>query len=163
MMCLEQKENCFRFNPWTFANENEILHYFVIILTQIGCDSFWKSPLSVSRFKTLLKQHFLLVFYSNDVHISYLFLDKGRYLLNFPTPLFNAPLREFPWNLVTAVGLEKKTWKMPYQSDKQCNDMSIRLYTLPALDERTERQTQLVKQSINQSINQFIINCAQWD
>jgi len=50
---------------------------------------------------------------------------------------------------------------MPYQSDKQCNDMSIRLYTLPALDERTERQTQLVKQSINQSINQFIINCAQ--
>jgi len=42
-----------------------------------------------------------------------------------------------PWKFVTAVGLQKLEW-CPRQIAKTCDDMSIHLDTIPALDRRTD-------------------------
>ena len=58
---------------------------------------------------------FLLVTHSNHGPISYCFRDKRRFrskIANFPHPL-----REFPWNLITAV--ELKIWSRLYQTVKK--------------------------------------------
>ena len=80
--------------------------------------------------------HLLLAFYSNYGTISYRFRDKRRYLLNFPTTLYLAPpLGEFPLEYCNGGG-SKKT-----RMSKKCDDTSIRLDTVPALDTQTDRQT----------------------
>jgi len=50
------------------------------------------------------------------------------------------PLREFPFEFLTALGFKKKIeiWR-PYQIVKKCDeDMYIRLDTIPASDRRTD-------------------------
>jgi len=56
---------------------------------------------------------FLLVFHSNYGPISYCFWENGDICKkNVPPPVFNAPLRNFAWNVLKTVGLEK-TRMMP--------------------------------------------------
>ena len=57
----------------------------------------------------------------------------------------SAPAEGFPWNFVTTVGLEKKLEWCPYRTSKKCDGMCIHFDRVPALDRRTDRQTELVK------------------
>jgi len=53
--------------------------------------------------------HFRVAFHSNCGHISYIFRDKERCFPNFSTSrVFNALLRGFPWNFVTAIVLKNQ-------------------------------------------------------
>jgi len=52
-------------------------------------------------------------------------------IANFSHPcVFNVPLRESPWNFVTAVALEKLS-VVPLPDGGKTGDMSIRLRTVP--------------------------------
>jgi len=52
------------------------------------------------------------------------------------TPVHLTPPLKFPfWNFVTAIGLKKtRMMPLPYQIVKKCDDMSILLDIIPALD-----------------------------
>ena len=61
-----------------------------------------------------------------------------------PSLVFNAPLRAFPWDFVTAVGLEAND--AASRMSRACDDISIRFNTVRALDRQTDRQTDMVEQ-----------------
>jgi len=77
---------------------------------------------------------FLLVFNSNYSPIAYHFGDNWRYLQKFPTPLYlTPPLRGF---LFEFCKYQNDVMRLP--ECQKCDYMSIRVYTVPALDRRTE-------------------------
>jgi len=67
--------------------------------------------------------------------------------------VFNAPLGSFHCNYVRVVGLKNwndgeliHSFSARYQIAKNCDDMCIRLDTIPALDRQTDRRNELLKQ-----------------
>ena len=83
---------------------------------------------------------FLLVFHSNYSPILYPFQDIGRYLQEiFHTFVFNAPAEGVPLGFCNGIGENKLEW-CPYQTveKEKCDDMSIRLDAISALDRRTD-------------------------
>jgi len=64
--------------------------------------------LELAWFDQLPSYDFLLLSHTNYGPVLYCFQDKGQYLQNLPTPMYlMAPVREFLWNFVVAVWLER--------------------------------------------------------
>jgi len=89
-----------------------------------------------NRHGSIGQYHFILVW-----PYLYRFRDRWQLFAKFPHPPVHLalPLTGFPWNFVTALGLEENRM-MPYQNVQKCDDMSIRFDTVPALERERERE-----------------------
>jgi len=111
-------------------------------LKVIGTDMDWSATYD-----------FLLVFHSNYCHMSYHLRDKWRYLQTVSHPfVFNAPLRGFAWNFLTAVRLRTLEW-CPYQKVKEVWRYVHSSWhsRLPALDRQTDGRTDRIGKTISHS------------
>ena len=115
-------------------------------------------PFKVNRTNTD-RSDFLLVINSNHLPILCHFQDKWQLPLKsanfFLPPVFNTPMKSFPWNSVMVMGF-KRLDKCPYQNVRKCNDTcSMHLFRhntgIGWMDRQTDRQTDINSKTISRS------------